>query len=123
GTLGAAIMRQRTEAAEREQRDFVEALRDTAALITSTLDLDEVLDRILASLAKTIRHDAASIVLLLEGGTLRLARSRGYGSGDVARTFEQVLLSPAGNAYLRQVLDGKGPLITPDMRQQCEICT
>jgi len=67
--------RERSELAEREQRTLAEALRDTAAVITSTLRLDEVLDRILSEIGKVVRHDSASIVLL-EGEMARTVRIR-----------------------------------------------
>src|SRR3990172_353026 len=41
--------RKRAEEAEREQHALTEALRDTAAALNSTLNLDEVLDRILTN--------------------------------------------------------------------------
>ena len=45
-TFGAALLRQRAEAAAREQHSLAEALTDTAAIINSTLQPDEVLERI-----------------------------------------------------------------------------
>ncbi|MDR3671896.1 MAG: PAS domain-containing protein [Holophaga sp.] len=62
-------------AAEREQRTLAEALRDTAALLTSTLDLDEVLDRILVAIARVVPHETANIVLA-EGTQARVVRFR-----------------------------------------------
>ena len=67
--------RERSQLAEREQRTLAEALRDTAALITSTLRLEEVLDRILSEIGKLVRHDSTSIVLV-EGDMARTVRVR-----------------------------------------------
>ncbi len=52
------------EFAEQEQRQFAEALRDIATLLTSTLDLNEVLGRILNSLHRVVPHDSAAITML-----------------------------------------------------------
>ncbi|MCC6188865.1 MAG: GAF domain-containing protein [Anaerolineales bacterium] len=73
--LGAFLDRQRTEAAESEQRALAEALRDTAAVLNSTLDLDEVLDHILADVGHVVPHDSANI-LLIEDGATRVVRNR-----------------------------------------------
>ena len=75
--------RKRAEDAEREQRHLAEALRDTAAALTSTLDQDEVFDRILANLNRVVPCDAASL-LILEGGAVRIARSRGYSEASAS---------------------------------------
>ncbi len=64
-------------AAEQEQRTLSDALRDTAELLSSTLDLDEVLERILTNIGRVVPHVAANI-MLLEGGIGRVARYRGY---------------------------------------------
>jgi PAS domain S-box-containing protein len=57
----------RAEAAERRQRLLAEALADAAAALNRSLDLDEVLDRILEQLALTIEHDSASVQRLAAG--------------------------------------------------------
>ncbi|HLF24995.1 MAG TPA: ATP-binding protein [Anaerolineae bacterium] len=65
--------RKHIEEAEREQRALAEALRDSAAALNSTLELDEVLDRILANVGRVVAHDAAS-VMLVEAGVARVVR-------------------------------------------------
>lgn len=67
--------RKMLQIAEREQRRFAEALRDTAAALTATLDLDEVLDRILVNVEVVVPHDTASITLN-DGLELMVARHR-----------------------------------------------
>ncbi len=62
-------------AAEREQRNLAEALRDTAALLNSTLNLDEVLDRILTAIGRVVPHETANIILL-ENTTAHVVRFR-----------------------------------------------
>lgn len=63
------------EEAERKQREFAEALASTAMLISSTLNLDEVLDRILDQAASLNAVNSAEIILL-EGDDAYVARSR-----------------------------------------------
>lgn len=65
------------QAAEVEQRRLAEALRDTSAAIVATLDLDEVMDRILDRMPNVIPIRAADI-MLIEDGLGRIVRHRGY---------------------------------------------
>lgn len=67
--------RKQVEEAEREQRMLAEALRDTANALNNSLNLTEVLERILVNIEHVVPHDAAEIVLI-EDGTAYVARSR-----------------------------------------------
>ncbi len=69
--------RKRAAEAEREQRVLAEALRDTAAALNSSLNLDEVLDRILDNVGQVVPHDAANI-MLTDGVYAKVARAHGY---------------------------------------------
>jgi GAF domain-containing protein len=62
---------------EREQRELSEALEEAAAAVSGTLELEQVLDRILEQVERVIAGDAFS-VFLIEGDAARLARWRGY---------------------------------------------
>jgi len=78
-----AALRQR-EKTEREQRILAEALRNTAAAITSTLDFKEVLDRILDNVGRVVPHSVSNIMLLGEAGeTVHMAAARGYENFNV----------------------------------------
>lgn len=50
-------------AAEHEQRTLAEALRDIAEILNSTLELDEVLNRILSEIERVVPHDTANVIL------------------------------------------------------------
>ncbi|WP_162909540.1 GAF domain-containing protein [Aggregatilinea lenta] len=113
GILGAAIVRQRGEIAEREQRQVIEALRDTAEIIGSSLQLGEVLTHILTSLNKVVEHDAAHIILL-DGDKAHLVRSAGYSS----EVTDDILISlGALTACTHQVIHEHRPLLVPDVRE------
>jgi len=59
-----------------EHQTFAAALQDSAQALTGTLDLDEVLDRILSNVNRVVAHDAADVLLLDEAsGVARIARS------------------------------------------------
>ncbi len=61
------------EAQERRQRAYAEALRDTAAAVSESLDLEEVLDKILDGINRLISHHLAAVVLVDDDGVHRLA--------------------------------------------------
>lgn len=54
------------ETAEQEQRQMAEALREITVLLTSTLDLDEVLDLILTNVEHVVPHHMANITLIVD---------------------------------------------------------
>ena len=71
--------RQRAEQRQRRQREFVEALHDVTLALVSSLDIEVVLDRLLADLGRVVDHDAANIMLVHEDGvSAHVARSVGY---------------------------------------------
>lgn len=75
--LRYAIERKRIEIAEREQREFAEALRDIIAALNSTLNLEEVLERILTNVDRVVPHDTANI-MLIKAGIAQVVGGRGY---------------------------------------------
>jgi PAS domain S-box-containing protein len=93
--------RKRAETAEQEQRTLAEALRETAAAINSTLDLDEVLDRILDQLQKVMPHDAAN-VMFVDNGNAHIVRHHGY----VERGMSAAALEGLHIPYSR-IIDGR----------------
>ena len=63
--------------AEREQRQLAEALKKAADAVSSTLNLDQVLDHILEQVARVVDGSAFNI-MLLDGGIAHIVRWRGY---------------------------------------------
>jgi PAS domain S-box-containing protein len=80
--------RRAAEEAERDQRLFAEGLSVTAASLSSTLDLKEVLNRILEQVTRVMRTETANI-MLIEEGLARIVGHRGYES----YLSEEVLLA------------------------------
>lgn len=68
---------------EYEQRALAEALIEIGAALTSTLQLDEVLERILSSIDQVVPYDSAAIILV-NGDTGRVAGVRGH-LGDITQ--------------------------------------
>ena len=74
--------RKQIEAAEREQRQLAEALRDTSVALTRSLNLDQVLDQVIASVGLVVPSDSVSFLLVESrepGHTqVRFTRQRGF---------------------------------------------
>jgi PAS domain S-box-containing protein len=106
----------RAQSAEREHRVLAEALQDTASTLTSTLDLNEVLDRILANVGRVVPHDAANVILL-ESDLARVVRSRGYaGLGVDEKTLAARRLALDEQPLLRQMAQTRQPVFISDMQ-------
>jgi PAS domain S-box-containing protein len=104
--------RKRIEQAEHEQRALAEALRDTASLLTGTLNLDEVLDRILSHVVRAVPHDAAT-VMLVSDGTARVVRGQGMAARGLEEisTFHTPIISLPNYQHM---YDTQLPLVVPD---------
>ncbi|HEX3052678.1 MAG TPA: ATP-binding protein [Aggregatilineaceae bacterium] len=81
--------RQQMEQAEREQRILAEALADAAATLATSLNPDEVLDRILDNVDRVITFDIANI-MLVEDNHARIVRQRGYAERGLGEWISQV---------------------------------
>ncbi|MBL8160560.1 MAG: PAS domain S-box protein [Anaerolineae bacterium] len=69
--------RKLTEAAERKQRLLAQSLSASTSALSSTLELDEVLELIFEYLAAIIPHETASM-MLIESGTAQIVHGRGF---------------------------------------------
>jgi PAS domain S-box-containing protein/putative nucleotidyltransferase with HDIG domain len=109
--------RLRAEMAEDEQRALAEALRDTASALNSTLDLDELLGRILDNVVRVVPHDAANIGLL-EGGLVRIVRNQGYSGYELLKPTEIEMVRADDVPSYRQMLSTGQTALVPDVRTE-----
>ena len=75
--------RKKKEKHEHDQQQFSEALANTAAAVNSSLDLDNVLEKILENVTRVVPHEAANISLMTEEGEAKFVRVKNpekYGS-------------------------------------------
>lgn len=77
GQLGVALENARLYQQEQRRRQEAETLYRAAQALTTTLDLQEVLDRILTELQEVVPYDSAS-VQLLQGDKLEIIGGRGF---------------------------------------------
>lgn len=84
GAIGGLLLfsevitaRKRAEAAEHEQRLLAETMRDSLAVLTSSREVDAVMEQILAASARVVPSEAGAI-LLANNNEWRVAYSRGH---------------------------------------------
>jgi len=81
------------------QRMLTDAFSNTAALLTSTLDINEVFDRILINVELVVPHPAANI-MLIENDLAVIVRHRGYGEHGWGAMLDDTTV-PLKDAWLR----------------------
>ncbi len=104
--------RKRAEEAEREERIFSEALEDTALALNSTLERDQILDRILDNISQVVPIDAANI-MLIEGDYVRIVRHRGYSLSE-RETWQDLSMRISDRPNLARMMETKEPILIPD---------
>jgi GAF domain-containing protein/CheY-like chemotaxis protein len=106
GQAAAVIQNARLYQQEQRRREFADALREIARVVSSSLDLNIVIDRMLDQLARMIEFNTASIQLV-QRGRCQLIGGRGF---DIQAILEQ------GADQWRPVDDD--PLISEVVRTQ-----
>ena len=71
---------------EKEEIALANALRDSAAALTSTLNFDEVLDQILVNVGEVVPNEAAN-VMMIWSGVAYIVRSIGYAELGIEETM------------------------------------
>jgi PAS domain S-box-containing protein len=99
--------------AEREQHQLAQALRDTAAELSRSLDLESVLKAILNNVGQVVPHQAATI-LLIEGTTARCALHRGYSEEAAKILMSQPLSTSLPN--LQRMQETQEACLIPDVQ-------
>ncbi len=101
-------------AAEQQQRLLAEELYQTGTALSSTLNYEEVLDRILEQVRQIIPYDAASI-MLIDDGVARTFRRRGYARFDVEAHPAAPSFNIADTPTLRVMAETDRPLVIPSV--------
>jgi signal transduction histidine kinase len=109
--------RKEIQVAEHRQRILAEALRETAIALNSSLDLDEVLNRIVASIGRVVPHDTANI-MLIDGRIAQTVRSFGYTDHNLdeyEKAISKLQISPDKTSTLHKVIETKQSTIIPNL--------
>jgi len=95
---------------EGDQRLLAEALSDVSAALSSTLELDDVLDLILDRAARVVPY-VLGTVLLVEGDHANVMRARGYPDSMLGVRL------PLTN-LVRRVIESGDPVVVQDTREE-----
>lgn len=107
--------RARIENSERKLRVLAEALRDTAFALNSTLNLDEVLDRILMHAEPVVPHETSSIGLI-EGDCVRIVRCRGFAERGLEALALSMCFPLEGHSHYTAMISNRQPIVVEDVR-------
>ena len=118
GSLAVAIERVRLFKGEYDQRKLAETFRDISTALTTSLDLNEVLDLLLDQLSRIVPYDGAS-VLLVEDNVARIARMRGFelSNKKSVTQMQNKVFSLESTANIRTMLTSRTPVIIEDTHQ------
>ncbi len=103
-----------TQEALRRERDLAEALKDAATTLTTTLDYEIVLDRILEQVSRVIPNEACNF-MLIEEERVRAVRWLGYERLGAEEYIAQAEFSLSQTPTFRQMASSKEPLLVPDV--------
>jgi signal transduction histidine kinase/CheY-like chemotaxis protein/HAMP domain-containing protein len=109
--LAVAIHNARLFQAESEARRMADTLREVGRVVGSTLNLEEVLERILASLSAVLTYDSGT-ALLLKGDALYIQSVHGFANPESVRGFRMPLVDYALN---RQIVETAQPIVLADV--------
>jgi diguanylate cyclase (GGDEF)-like protein len=99
--------------AEQEQRVLAEALCNVAAVLNSSLELDQVLDRILFNVGNVVPHDAANI-MLVENEICRVVRTHGYRERGLEEAVKSLIFNLPEVPNLVRMATSGAPLAISD---------
>ncbi|HEY0739702.1 MAG TPA: GAF domain-containing protein [Herpetosiphonaceae bacterium] len=112
GQAASAIENAHLFKSEQEKRQLADTLREVALSLTSTLDLEEVLEIILGQLQRVVYYDSTSVQLLRDDDLFEIISARGFEAPVV-----DDLLIPAKdpNRPNSRVIAARRPVIVDDM--------
>jgi GAF domain-containing protein len=109
GQLATAMEKTRLLEAERGAREQAETLREVSGLLNATLNRETLVGLILDQLARLVKYDSAS-VLLLQGHSLHFVAQRGQPLADHLPASLPVGYLP----YIPTVLEDRQPYLVAD---------
>lgn len=109
--------RKQIEQQEKEQRLLAEALRDVTVALTSTLEFDEVLDRIIENIHKVMPHGMTNIILIDDQGIGRVVRYMGYENKELLGWVKQIRFDVKNVSNMKWMIDNRKPMIIADTHQ------
>lgn len=123
-SLAVAVERIRLFKSEHDQRQLAETMRDIGSALTTSLDLNEILDLLLDQLSRLIPYDGGN-VMLVEDGYSVVTRLRGYepsAKKDLAG-LRGMRFKIETTANLARLFETQKPVIVPDTLEDAAFLT
>lgn len=108
--MESALNQYRLKVAAAESQLFALALADSALAMSSTLELNNVLERIIINLRTVVPHDRAGL-LLLDHDQLKFQQGVGYTEGQLSTLYSKPIPPNAIDLFAR-VLNERRPVIS-----------
>jgi PAS domain S-box-containing protein len=107
--LGVALQNAQLYESEYQRREQAETLREVSSVVSSSLNLNEVLKRIMNQLGRVVKYDRAAIHLV-EGERRRIIAGRGFPNLEriIGLTF---VIKPDDNQPESIVINSRAPLV------------
>ena len=114
-SLAVAVERVRLFKSEHDQRKLAETMRDIGIALTTSLDLNEILDLLLDQLSRLVPYDGGN-VMLIEDGYAIVTRTRGYEitPKKIRVKLEGLRFRVETTANLAKIFTTHKPVIIPD---------
>ena len=106
--------RKKVEDAEHNQRILSEVLRDSAAALNSSLDLEQVFNSILSNIGRVVACDTVDILLAEDQNTGKIVRHRGSVGLFMAGENQSIRFDGSETDHFIQLMETDGPFIIPD---------
>ncbi|RLC81977.1 MAG: hypothetical protein DRI61_03125 [Chloroflexi bacterium] len=110
-----AIENARVFEEERRRRELALALREMGQLLSSTLDLNTIINQALDYLKRLVDYDTASLSLL-EDHTLRIVAARGF--GEQTKEVLETTFDAERNIPFRRMQQTRRPVLIRDTREE-----
>jgi GAF domain-containing protein/DNA-binding response OmpR family regulator len=115
--IAIAIQNSRLYQQEQLRRQFADALREIARVLGSTLDLHEVIERMLDQLVNLIDYNTASIQLV-QKGKRQLIGGRGFDLESATPISPAIWRSVSDDPFIEEVVTSRKPLLISDTRNE-----
>lgn len=118
-SLAVAIERVRLFKSEHDQRRMAETMRDISTALTTSLDLNKVLDLLLDQLSRLVPYDGSTVLQVDEGEAV-VARTRGFEISDkrYLKEYQKMRLKIEQTANLERLTSSKRAFIIDDIAQE-----
>lgn len=116
-TTAQSIVRARLYEAEQQARRVAEILRSANMTLTQSLELDTVLDTLLATVRELIPFDSGNVMLLDKDKRISVVAATGYSPGYDQGNEEYVSFDSQTNKSLARAIGQRTGYFIPDTRQ------